>query len=107
MEAAFGAAFLENYRLKILFAIAVNEIECWLLPLFYSDKNAAVTSTCLERLNRQLRKNNERPITEKKYDQYDKISRPYCKRKALMAESDKNPSFKIFVDKLKEAFPLG
>lgn len=104
MNKAFGTDFFEIYRSRILFAVAVNEIECWLLPLYYSDKNAGATSTCLERLNRQLRKNNERPITEKKYGRYDDLSGRFCKPQHLSAASEKNPSFKIFVDKLQATF---
>ena len=37
---------------RILFAIAVDTIECWLLPLLYGDKKAAKTTGCLESANR-------------------------------------------------------
>ena len=33
---------------RILFAIAVDTIECWLLPLLYDDQKAAKTTGCLE-----------------------------------------------------------
>ncbi len=104
MQGSFGQEFFEKFHSKILFAVAVNEIECWLLPLFYSDNNAAATSSCLDRLNRQLRKNNEKPV-EKKHNRYDRLSRPFCKRKKLVEASSRNPSFKIFMDRLRSTFP--
>lgn len=105
MRVAFGAEFLENHSSRILFAIAVNEIECWLLPLYFADKNAGATSTCLRRLNQELSRQNERPITDKRYDQYDRLSRPFCKHKSLVEKSQLNPSFKIFMDRMRTVFP--
>ncbi len=44
---------------RILFAIAVDTIECWLLPLLYDNNKAAKIAGCLESANRALRKANK------------------------------------------------
>jgi hypothetical protein len=62
----FGAAFLDANKQRILYAISVDEIECWLLPLYYMDNTKATTANCLFKLNQQLAKNNEKTIPKGK-----------------------------------------
>ena len=107
MLTSFGEEFLDDCRKKVLFAIAVDELECWLLPLFYSDKTASATNNCLHKLNNQLRKKNQAAINPqaKNPKHYDQLSRSFCKRKLLYAASSKNPSFQIFIENLSQRFP--
>lgn len=106
VQTALGKDFLDAYRKKILFAVAVNEIECWLLPLYYQDKKATATNNCLHKLNEKLGKTKERTINpgNKEPRRYEELSRPFSKKKTLSAAVEKNPSFKIFMDRLQEAF---
>lgn len=48
--------FYEANKERIIFAICFDEIECWFLPLFYSDKRACATTGCIDKLNQELRK---------------------------------------------------
>ena len=48
--------FYEANKERIIFAICFDEIECWFLPLFYSDKRACATTGCISKLNQELRK---------------------------------------------------
>ena len=48
----------EKYEGRIIFAICINEIECWLLPLYYSDNNRCMTNNCIYTLNQALAKKN-------------------------------------------------
>ena len=112
LSTAFDDDFLVQYREKILFAVAVNEIECWLLPLYYTDyadKKAAATNNCINNLNTILRKRNEKAINpaDKKYKYYDQLSSPFCKNKNLIPASSKNPSFHIFLEALRQSFGAG
>ena len=45
-----------QYADKILFAICINETECWLLPLYYasSPKKCSSTTNCIYKLNQKL-----------------------------------------------------
>lgn len=45
-----------KYLDRIFFAICHNEIECWLLPIYYSDNNRCRTNNCIYTLNRALSK---------------------------------------------------
>ena len=48
--------FYEANKERIIFAICFDEIECWFLPLFYSDKRACATKGCINKLNLELGK---------------------------------------------------
>lgn len=64
----------EKYRGRILFAICVNEIECWLLPLYYTNNNRCKTQNCIYTLNQALGKKNIGGIPAKdKNDPYARI----------------------------------
>jgi hypothetical protein len=88
----FGQNFLEKYQDRILFAISVDEIECWLLPLYYTDNTKSKTNNCDFKLHEKEGR------FEKKSNDYDKISREYRKNKTLMKCYSGNPSLKIFVE---------
>jgi hypothetical protein len=100
-----GAELYAAHSERFLFAIAVHEIECWLLPLFFDTqaRKAAKITGCLETINRELRKRDERPLSThkgKELKRYRQKARAYARRKKLMAAYGKNPSFKRFVDQL-------
>lgn len=48
----------EKYKGRILFAICMNEIECWLLPLYYTNNNRCKMQNCVYTLNQALSKKN-------------------------------------------------
>lgn len=100
-------SFFDKFQSKIIFAIAVNEIECWLLPIFFEDKNKSRTSNCLRTLNRQLSKKNSNLIinpNKKDSRKYEGLSAAFSKRKILLKLHPHNPSLKIFVQTLKSLF---
>jgi hypothetical protein len=89
---------------RILFAIAVDTIECWLLQLLYGNKKAAKTTGCLESANQALRKAGRDALSAGKnkfIPAYEKASSGYRKRKTLIDLHDKNPSLGLFVKQLE------
>ena len=106
MSLAFGSEFIAEHRARILFAVAVNEIECWLLPLFFTDKTMWATNNCLFKLNQQLSRRNEKPIppNAKAVRQYERLSRDFCKSRVLAAAAQKNPSLSLFIGNLDRRF---
>ena len=88
----FGQDFLQNHQDRILFAISVDEIECWLLPLYYTDNTKSKTNNCDHKLHQKAGK------FEKNYIDYDKISKDFRKSKILKKVYQENPSLKIFVE---------
>ncbi len=106
-EGIVGAEFWAAHGHRLLFAIAVHGIECWLLPLLYNDNRNAKITGCLESANRELSKRNKAPLStsghkgeSKNPRAYQEVSREYAKWKRLHAIYDKNPSLKLFIEHL-------
>ena len=88
-------SFYESNKEKIIFAISVHELECWLLPICKNFKNEKITG-CFEALQRECKDIK----VEKNYTTYDKLSRVFLKNKELLKISSKNSSFDIFIKSL-------
>jgi hypothetical protein len=98
----------EFYKLhadRIVFAIAVDAIECWLLPLLYEGepKKKAKITGCLEAVDLKLRRLNQPPLStagSKSLARYEKVSQAYAKRRMLEERCRENPSLYVFVKSL-------
>ncbi len=89
---AFGDNFMTEFSRRILFAIAVHETECWLLPLYYKKDNEKIEiRNCYEKLNKRIKG------LQKTTKIYDAISASLRFPKKLKAASSANPSFRIFM----------
>jgi hypothetical protein len=102
--ARIGAAIYAKYAARILFAIAVHSIECWLIPAY---ENSAARrkriKNCETHLTHALAKQD---IALKKDSRvYQKVAKPLEKRKNLLACADHNVSFKAFLDSLPPEHP--
>lgn len=98
-----GREFYDSYASRILFAISVQSIECWLLPLVFNDrKKQSKTINCLGTLNQGLKSKWQYSIDphNKKPAYYEDISKEYVKHKRLMAVYASNPSLEAFVQAL-------
>jgi hypothetical protein len=99
-RAVIGDDFYSKYQQKIIFAISVLSLECWLLPLYYTDKKKkSKFKSCLRDLNLQLAKKHKFTIDAKAKnpEYYREISKQYSKHKILMDCYQDNPSLKSFV----------
>ena len=97
--------FLKSERKRILFAIAVDSIECWLLPLLFpaDKKKASKVTGCLKTATDQLRKMDQAGLSagETKYPKaYEQASREFRKRKELLKHRSRNPSLELFIQRL-------
>lgn len=90
-----------RFKHRIIFAVCVHSLECWLLPIFYKDKKASKTKGCLSALNSALQKTGVKISGSKNVKIYDRISSAFCKNKELRKLSLRNPSFKIFINELE------
>jgi hypothetical protein len=106
-EALFINKFRDEYQLfkqKLLFAISVEEIECWLLPLYPDDKTKGLTNNCIHKLNPKITEKFGKYIDKKNkavsLPYYGKFSRPFIKRKNIDAIYHDNISLKIFLNSL-------
>jgi hypothetical protein len=99
-----GENFYNTNQQKIIFAISVHSIECWLLPLYYTDKQKkAKCKNCLNTLNYELSKQHKFTIDKnaKNPEYYREIAKQYGKHKVLMKHYQDNPSLKIFIEEIE------
>jgi hypothetical protein len=99
-----GERFYDQYENRIIFAISVHSIECWLLPLYYPDNRKEKLVNCLSSLNQKIDKKHQFTIDvdAKNPDYYRKISKQYFKQKVLMKFYQANPSLRIFIENLEQ-----
>lgn len=103
-----GNEFYQANAAKILFAVSVHEIECWLLP-FNVERAAkqAKTVGCFNALEAIAIKQGF-SLHQKNYQEgknYETLSVDMKKNKVLMKKYPLNPSLKIFVETLLKTFP--
>lgn len=98
--------FYEANKNRIIFAICFDEIECWFLPLFYSDKRACATTGCISKINQELSKDKSGYYIPEKgknganaRNTYQFILRK-IKRKDIPRISQYNLGFKKFVEQM-------
>jgi hypothetical protein len=101
-----GQAKYEKVADRIVFAVAVNEIECWLLPIYYSNNKAEKKAGCFNTLNEALKKQEKFYLNQKSSEYYEQIMKGYGKRKDLLKLGPKNPSLAIFLQELDSLAPL-
>jgi hypothetical protein len=87
--------FYQKYKERIIFAISVHSLECWLLPIYKNFNNEKV-SGCFESLQRESKKLR----VQKDYKTYEKLSKEFLKHKNLIKIASKNSSFQIFINSL-------
>jgi hypothetical protein len=99
--------FYENHNQKIIFAISVDAIECWLLPIYYQNlpAKASKTTGCLKALNTELSKEEGFTIHEKTPRYYRIASKKYLKHKESKKLYALNPSLRIFVEDIQQNMP--
>ena len=95
-----------NYSDRILFAICINETECWLLPLYYENdaKKRCATNNCIYILNQKLQKDGygipekDKNSSEAVYV-YQQVLRK-MKRKDIPRIAQYNYGFQKFVEQM-------
>jgi hypothetical protein len=97
-----GVDFYRAYTNQIIFAISVNEIECWLLPMYFENQKvkAGKTENCIGTLNTILPQAEGFYIDEKRNEYYEKIARKFKKRKDIAKWAALNESFYMFIQEL-------
>lgn len=103
-EALIGEEFFHAHEEKIIFAISVHSIECWLLPIYFNDNRKSKIVNCLGTLNREIGKKEKFTIDpkNKNADYYDAISKTFRKHETLNRLCKENPSFNIFIEEIQK-----
>jgi hypothetical protein len=87
----------------VAFAVAVESIECWILPLHTPNARSAVYQSCLRHLNTAISRKNQRGINpdDKLMSYYDELTREYRKPRELTRRLSANVSLSIFVEEIR------
>lgn len=93
--------FYQRYGERIIFAIAVHSIECWLLPLYCEDAEKSEIDNCSARLEKTIIEKSILTRFVKKSKCYQRIALPYATKETLLENYSLNPSFKIFIEDLQ------
>jgi len=90
-----------RFESRIIFAVAIESIECWLLPIYYTDKHRKKRVNCLNDLNAALaaREGFSIDASHKQPKYYFRIVKR-LKRRDVDASSPHNPGFESFVAEL-------
>jgi hypothetical protein len=92
--------FYQDYAKKIIFAICVHSIECWLVAHYGKSENLL---NCLTELKTFKFPNNLQ--VAKKVRNYDLISQPFLIRQHIETVAQKDKSFKHFIQQLQLISP--
>lgn len=109
LKVEIGADDFAIYGDRFVFAIGVDQLECWVLPLWYNGSKGEQTVHCVERLGgcSQLRdaldRKNYQWIRKEKKDplSYEVASRGYRNTGVLHSQGPRSPSLAIFLEELK------
>ncbi len=91
--------FYTRYSHKIIFAISVHSLECWILPIYDNSKNEKIIN-CENKLKTAASKKVKKLKIEKSYKSYDSLSQEFLRNKQLVKFISKNTSFKYFINQL-------
>jgi hypothetical protein len=105
LDGLIGPELIAVYRERIVFAIAVDELECWLLPLVFDNAKASKTTGCFEAMMSELTRKGEPGLLRAKdrskdRDRYKAVARPLAKPKQLAAACARSDSLGVFVNDL-------
>lgn len=103
-----GNEFYQEFQDRIIFAITVHEIECWLLPfhintLAHQRKIVGCIGTLENIANTKGISINQKNFQQGKH--YEDFSKPLKKKKELLLKAKLNPSLNAFIETLKVKFP--
>jgi hypothetical protein len=87
--------FYSKYQQKIIFAISVHSLECWILPIYRNFKKEKI-SGCFEALKRESKEIK----VAKNYGKYNELTQDFLKHKKLIEIAKKNFSLKQFLNRL-------
>lgn len=99
-----------KYKANILFAICIHSIECWLLPIYFSNNKKTITKNCLNTLNSEIVKKDLHIINKSNKNNhvgqksYESILKNVKKKSDVELISSHNHGFSMFVKSLEAIY---
>jgi len=98
--------FYEEHAERIIFAVSVHSIECWLYAHYNKEslKSPKITGCAKVLSYYLLNKDKDKAFSriEKNQPCYNKLSQPFQKRQHIDAVAQKDPSFRVFIESLEK-----
>lgn len=98
------ADFYNTFCDKIIFAVCVDSIECWIYKHYETDSRKVKTSKikgCEASLEQAISKSHKKLSTLKCAKEYEKLSKPFRKKKIINQIFNSDFSFEVFVGHLE------
>ncbi|UJB33482.1 hypothetical protein [Chromobacterium sp. Beijing] len=95
-----GDIILEKFPNRVLYAICVYSLECWILPIKTTSHHRNKTKSCEIALDTIIKKSNG--TYEKTYDCYQTLTKGFEKNKNLTLAINHNESLRKFIESLPE-----
>lgn len=104
-----GVDFYGDHAAKIIFAICIHSIECWMLPFIGQHKAHQMKLVNCAQAVEKIVNTKGLSINQKNYQDgkiYEMLTKEMTKQKILQKKSEVNLGLSVFIDHLKE-FSLG
>lgn len=96
-----GANFYEKFASRIVFAISVHQIECWLLGIYCDAETAGQIDNCEELLHREASKRGIKSRGKQTAD-FETVCKAFTGKEDLEKHSQYNESFSLFLTEVQE-----
>lgn len=106
LQSLINPHILQKYNDKILFAICIHSIECWLLPIYYTNVHKTNTQNCTTPLNSELRRRGIHIISKgdkngsASIKTYDTILKNWKRKQDILDSAQHNTGFNNFISSL-------
>jgi hypothetical protein len=106
LQSLFIHEIYQKFQSRIIFAICIHTIECWLLPVVLNDHHRSSTTNCMNRLNRELARRNMNGIPPKgdhmRIRRLEEVLHLLRKKRDIMNAAQFNPGFRFFIESIRE-----
>jgi len=101
---------IQDKKQRILVAICIHSIECWLLPILYSDHNNSKINNCIHELNRGIQRKYKKMVilNDKNKNEpngikvFDRVISEWRRKTDVIVAARNNAGFQKFIDSLIE-----
>jgi len=100
LKSIIGPLDLESYSGRFHFAIAVHQIECWLLPLWGRERERDEVNNCKQRVDDGLGRANRPGLRKNDVRSYSAASADFRKKKDLLQATNHQTSLRLFCESL-------
>lgn len=106
LQSLFIHEIYQKFQSRIIFAICIHTIECWLLPVVLNDHHRSSTTNCVNRLNRELNKRDMNKIPRKgnplRISRFKEVLQLMRRKRDIENAAQFNPGFSFFIKTVRE-----